>query len=100
MAMAHVWGTPTDVEITPIGYKLGDTLYLYDKRTDRPIWWDGYWIIDMAADYEHDNPDEDSTSITTPMGAEWENLIDMQLARFDLTLGTLHAWNEYDLIEL
>lgn len=100
MVMAHVWGTPTDTEITPIAYRVQDTLYMYDRRAGRPIWWQGYWIIDLAADYERENPDEDATTLTIPHSEEWETTVNRELAHYGLTLGTFHDWNEYELIEL
>lgn len=102
MVKAQIWGTPTDVEVIPVGYRLGDMLYVYDNITGRPLWWEhGHWIIDMAADYASGDSDGDAEAISPTMFEDWEITVDQMLRqRYNLALGPLHDWNEYELIEL
>lgn len=102
MVKAQIWGTPTDIEVIPVGYRCADALYVYDIKTGRPVWWEhGHWIIDMAADYTCCDSDLDAAVVSPTSFEDWEITVDQMLKqRYNLALGPLHDWNEYELIEL
>lgn len=96
--------TPTGhtVEVTPTGYRLGDTLYIYDAITNEPLSYDnGHWYVESNHN-ANDNADKYAAHIQPPVRNlnDWEDSADDQLLKvYGLRLGPLHDWNEYDLIE-
>lgn len=91
----------TTPEIIHIGYRLEDTLYIYDAITHCPLSYDnGHWTVETGLNDTVDNPDEYAAHITCQNTDDWEDNVGKQLLEtYNLRLGPLHDWNEYDLME-
>lgn len=87
--------------IIPVGYRLGDTLYIYDDISHCPLSYDnGRWTVETGDNTIDENMDKHAAHIQAPCRNldDWADSADDQLLKiYKLRLGPLHDRNKYEL---